>query len=385
MKKFLFIVQGEGRGHLTQAIAMSQIIENAGHEVVAVMLGCNHTFSAPDFFKTQINKEIEYFNSPSLECNKKGKIDFIKSVVVAFKRIKLYFQSLKQINNTIEKYQPDAIINFYDVLGGLHKLVYRSKVPMACIGHHYLFLHSEFQFPEKQFLNRLLLKLNTKLTAFGAEKRLALSFRSMPDEPENKICVVPPLIRKEIRYLKPEQKTFWLVYVNYTHLANQVLDWHYKNPSIKLYCFWNHDFPEAEHVFDESLTIHKIDGVKFLSKMAECEALVTTSGFESVCEAMYLGKPALMVPAHYEQACNGLDATLSGAGITAESFELGKLLDYLPQHQSVQEKFKSWYLRSDYLMVRHLEELTSIPKHKRNRLRGLDIFRNQQKRFPIPG
>ena len=73
MKKFLFIVQGEGRGHLTQAIAVSQIIENAGHEVVAVMLGCNNTFSAPDFFKTQINKEIEYFNSPSLECNKKAK------------------------------------------------------------------------------------------------------------------------------------------------------------------------------------------------------------------------------------------------------------------------------------------------------------------------
>ena len=34
--KFLFIVQGEGRGHLTQAITLEDMLQRNGHEVVEV-------------------------------------------------------------------------------------------------------------------------------------------------------------------------------------------------------------------------------------------------------------------------------------------------------------------------------------------------------------
>lgn len=37
--KYLFIVQGEGRGHLTQAISLSQMLRRHGHEVVEVLVG----------------------------------------------------------------------------------------------------------------------------------------------------------------------------------------------------------------------------------------------------------------------------------------------------------------------------------------------------------
>ena len=35
--KFLFIVQGEGRGHLTQAITLEEILRRNGHEVVEIV------------------------------------------------------------------------------------------------------------------------------------------------------------------------------------------------------------------------------------------------------------------------------------------------------------------------------------------------------------
>ena len=35
--KILFIVQGEGRGHLTQAISMEKLLRSNGHEVVEVL------------------------------------------------------------------------------------------------------------------------------------------------------------------------------------------------------------------------------------------------------------------------------------------------------------------------------------------------------------
>lgn len=37
--KVLFIVQGEGRGHLTQAITLEEILRRNGHEVVEVLVG----------------------------------------------------------------------------------------------------------------------------------------------------------------------------------------------------------------------------------------------------------------------------------------------------------------------------------------------------------
>ena len=36
--KFLFIVQGEGRGHLTQAITLENVLLRSGHEVVEILV-----------------------------------------------------------------------------------------------------------------------------------------------------------------------------------------------------------------------------------------------------------------------------------------------------------------------------------------------------------
>lgn len=47
--KFLFIVQGEGRGHLTQAITLEEILRRNGHEVVEVLVGKSSSRRLPGF------------------------------------------------------------------------------------------------------------------------------------------------------------------------------------------------------------------------------------------------------------------------------------------------------------------------------------------------
>ena len=44
--KVLFIVQGEGRGHLTQAITLEEILRRNGHEVVEVLVGKSNSSTA---------------------------------------------------------------------------------------------------------------------------------------------------------------------------------------------------------------------------------------------------------------------------------------------------------------------------------------------------
>ena len=37
--RILFVIQGEGRGHLTQALSLRQKLVGEGHEVVGVLVG----------------------------------------------------------------------------------------------------------------------------------------------------------------------------------------------------------------------------------------------------------------------------------------------------------------------------------------------------------
>ena len=363
--KFLFLVQGEGRGHLTQAISMSQLLVEAGHEVSAVLVGMAAERQIPAFFYEQISASIQTFRSPNLIVDKSGEVNLLKTVGHHLCRAGRYTSSLRQIDEAVRQYRPDAIVNFYEVLGGLYNLLYRPVVPMACVGHQYLFFHSDFQFPARRWFDRFLLQTNTKMTAIGAKKLLALSFREMPDEAQNRVFVTPPLLRKEIRDLKTSQQDYLLVYVNYPHLVAQIKNWHAQNPAVQLHCFWDDKATKTEEtVIDDTLTFHRLNGEKFLKMMAGCRALVTTAGFESVCEALYLGKPAMMVPAHFEQSCNALDAERAGAGVGADRFDLSILMDYLPHYQPVDEEFRNWYNQCSVQLVRQLESLNK-PKSKR--------------------
>ena len=53
--KFLFIVQGEGRGHLTQAITLEDMLQRNGHEVVEVLVGKSSSRTLPGFFNRSIH------------------------------------------------------------------------------------------------------------------------------------------------------------------------------------------------------------------------------------------------------------------------------------------------------------------------------------------
>ncbi|MEZ4903082.1 MAG: glycosyltransferase family protein [Spirosomataceae bacterium] len=356
MSKYLFIVQGEGRGHLTQAISLAQILQQNGHEVVQVLVGVGEGRQLPTFFTQQIQAPVQTFHSPHLMMGKKG-ISFAKTIGYHLFRLWRYVRSVAKIKSIVRAQSPDVIVNFYDVLGGIYAFLYRSNIPLVAVGHHYLFFHPEMIFPQKRGLDHWLLKINTYITALQAEKLLALSFQFFQDQPQSRIVVTPPLLRQAVHGLYPTQQNYLLAYVTYTSLSNNIVQWHLQNPTIPLHCFWDNAQYNEEYVYDETLTFHQVDGQKYLQMMADCKALVTTAGFESVCEAMYLGKPVMMVPAHYEQACNALDAQKAGAGVAADTFDLSILLDYLPQHQLIQDSFQHWCSQASAIFLQHLEEV----------------------------
>ena len=170
--------------------------------------------------------------------------------------------------------------------------------------------------------------------------------------------VVPPLLRNQLYGLNSTNHDFILGYMVNDGYSQEIIDWSSKNPEIKLEIFWDKkNEPETKKVGD-NLIFHQINAAKFLQKMAQCKGMVTTAGFESICECMYLGKPVLMIPVsgQYEQACNALDAEQSGAGIQSESFNISKLIQYIPMYKNPSDSFRSWLGKGEEIIVHELTD-----------------------------
>ncbi len=372
-KKCLFLVQGEGRGHMTQSISMKQLVESAGMEVCEVMVGKSKQRVIPKFYYERINAPVTLIESPNMatDKNKKG-INSLLSIIGIIKRIPKFIHSLYVIHRKVKEHKPDIIINFYEPLTGLYYFFFRPNIPMICIGHHYMFNHPGYKMPAGNFFARLGLKLYTGMISIGAKKKLALSFYPFDDCKEKSIYVIPPLLRGEVLTQPTTRQDYLLVYLLNAGYMEDIITWHNNNRHIKLHCFTDKKDITDYKEYDSTLTFHQINDRKFLEMMANCRGMVTTSGFESVCEAMYLGKPVLMVPVegHFEQFCNSRDAAKAGAGIFDTSFDIGRFIKYIPGYDTDTRKFRSWTEQSHMVTLKHIYSVL----HENNNVRQMRPF-----------
>jgi uncharacterized protein (TIGR00661 family) len=355
--RFLFIVQGEGRGHMTQAISLQDILIRNGHEVVEVLVGKSPRREIPSFFFDKIKCEIKAYESPNFLMSKDNKsILLFRSVMYNLKKFGTFNRSMNFIANRIKESRADVVINYYELLAGFTYLLFRPKAPLFCIGHQYLLLHPKFIFPEGKNLDKWLLNFNTRLTAFRAKKLLALSFVEMQDYGK-RIKVVPPLLRRDVLEAEPGDSNYILGYMLNAGYADEIIEWHLKHPDMEVHFFWDKkDAPEDLEVHPK-LFFHKISDVKFLNYMKNCAAFSSTAGFESVCEAFYLQKPLMMVPTgnHFEQNCNAFDANRAGAGVFDFKFNLDLLLDLMTKYKK-SDVFPNWVRQAEQKFIHILTE-----------------------------
>ena len=63
--RFLFVIQGEGRGHQTQAIALAQILQKEGHTIMA-LVGVPDGETLPTLLAQESCFPCQTFRSPNL-------------------------------------------------------------------------------------------------------------------------------------------------------------------------------------------------------------------------------------------------------------------------------------------------------------------------------
>jgi uncharacterized protein (TIGR00661 family) len=374
----LFIVQGEGRGHMTQALALRAMLRRAGHSVPAVLVGSGSKRRLPAFFQEKIDAPITVFDSAQFLVDGKDRsLRWLPSMVHNTLRWGALRKSFAVIDAELSKHQPDVVINFYEPMAGLYYARYRPAPPMVAVAHQYMLLHPRYALPRRFPIQRRAMTFFTRLTAARASCRLALSLFEAPDLPGKRLCVMPPLLRDEL-FTQPLDalEPFFLIYLFDHSFAEAILRWHAQNPDVSLHCFWNNPDAEDIDVHDETLTFHRLHDERYLAMMARCQGIVTNAGFESMAEAMYLGKPLLMVPTrrHFEQHCNAMDGRNAGAGIVADSFAIERLIRFLPEYRRAASDFRSWIALAEPRFIEAIEKTARPSGHlAKTRDVGVDV------------
>jgi len=360
--KMMFCVLGEGRGHMTQAMAVKEMAESAGHELVAVTLGVSAHRQVPEYFESAMKTPIRRL--PTLEFKYKDSkaVSNTATLLGVLGNLPKYRRIVRQLDEVVRETKPDVIINFFEPIAAFYALTRRDRPPVVAIGHQFMFQHPGYVKTPELWKQLFSMKLYTRLLGARATK-LALSFYEAADLPEKRIIVGPPILRKQLFGLTSNPNgNFTLVYLLNHGYAEQIINWSAANPKTRLHCFYDKPGAPAEFQHSPSLTLHQLDGEKFLQMMAECRNVVCTAGFESVSEAAWLGKPLFLVPVenHVEQQVNAIDAQQFGLGVAEKSFHLDRLVE-LPDRLPV-EKFHAWMDCAPQKLFQAIEQAVKSPR-----------------------
>ncbi|MEY3964996.1 MAG: hypothetical protein RL263_165, partial [Bacteroidota bacterium] len=101
-----------------------------------------------------------------------------------------------------------------------------------------------------------------------------------------------------------------------------------------------HIFHPEVHKFEIDYNIHwhPIDGSKFDQNLIHCKGVITAAGFQTTAEALFLGKPILVIPIpkQYEQWCN------------AEALKEYDVEVVNSLNLNFEKTFRSWYKNSNF-------------------------------------
>lgn len=355
----MFCVLGEGRGHMTQAMAVKEMAEAAGHQVVAITVGASSHRPLPEYFTSAMKMPVRQM--PTLEFKYKNNraVSNTATLLAVLGNLPKYFGYIRQLEAVVHETKPDVIINFFEPIAAFYALTRRKRPPVVAIGHQFMFQHPGYVRTPHLWKQLFSMRIYTWLLGARATK-LALSLYEATDLPEKRIIVGPPILRKQLFSLITNPNgDFTLVYLLNHGYAEQIIAWSAKNPQTKLHCFYDKPGAPSELRYSPALTFHKLDGEKFLKMMAECRNVVCTAGFESVSEAAWLGKPLFLVPVenHVEQQVNAIDAQQFGIGIAEKSFNLDRLKE-LPERLPV-EKFRAWLDSAPKKLFQAIEQALS--------------------------
>lgn len=352
-----FVVQGEGRGHMTQALALASFLRDAGHEVVEVLVGQSPHRPIPGYFVDGIHAPVRPFEAPAQVAGPGGQgLSLGRTVADAMRRSPAFFRSMVSIAERTA--DADVVVNFLDFLGGLSRRLFPTDVPALAVAHNYVFLHPDLRDAPGPAHVRRAVMTYARATATGSEVKVALSFGELSPRPDLGLEIAPPLLRPGLDSFATATGDYLLAYALNPGYADTLAAWQNGRVDVPVHCYVEGGVEALTDDAPPGFTAHDLSDTAFLRHLAGCRAYVGSAGFESLCEAHYLGKPALAVPTdgQFEQVLNAWDAERCGTARSGSYEDLEAFWqDPKPPAAARTAAFRAWVARAPEIFIDTVE------------------------------
>ena len=272
--KILYGINGTGIGHISKSNTIINELLKLGIEVDILLSGNNYNIDLPFVVKYR-------FKGISFIYTKDGSIDYIKSFKKSY-----FINTIKSFNLNLSEY--DLIISdFEPITAWASKLQKRKCIG---IGHQYSFLSNKIPRNRYNFINEFILKWFAPVKDY-----IGLHFEKY----DNKI--LHPVIRTDIINSKSINMGYYLVY-----LPSYSLDYLISLLSNRKQKFEIYSKEVNEITILKNIILKPSDIKLFSESLTKCKGVITSAGFETPSEALYLNKELMCVPirGQYEQLCN---------------------------------------------------------------------------------
>jgi uncharacterized protein (TIGR00661 family) len=306
--KSVLIIQGEGRGHISQAISYC---ENNPHIKITCVIVSSQRDLPDRFFDFFGIVPVIKMNSLNFEYSN-GKVSLSKTILNNIIKLPTFINNVFKVRKRVKHYEPDVVINFYEPLSIFSTQFLDTR--KISIANQYLFYTDGWKYPIKN-MNYYLIKIWNYITSIGSDEILAPSFIKFPKN--KKVRTVDPLIRKDIKTIETKREGYVLVYLIDKTIVKRFVEYAKQNEEQKFELFCDLEF---KCDLPGNVNYNNLDLDIFTDKLSKCDKVIATGGFQLICEALYLNKNIEVIPLHYEQEMNSYNLELHNLGKQSDSF-----------------------------------------------------------------
>jgi len=306
MASIVYSICGEGRGHATRARAVVEGLR-AHHRVTLFASGCAHDML--ERYCRETNVALHRIPGLHFEYTRSGRVALFRTVGAAAGFKLAVGGYVRAVRPALERIAPDLVVADFEPI--LPRAARQLGIPFVSFDHqHYLVVSDLSALPRGLRQRAALAAPFVRALYDWQTATIVSSFYAPPlKRAYADTTLVGTLIRPEIAGLRPDRGQHLVAYMRRQASPDVLEALRACGREVRLYGL-------GARPAEGNLRFASIDERRFVDDLASCDAVVSTAGNQLVGEALYLGKPMLVLPEarNFEQAVNAHFLEQSGAG-----------------------------------------------------------------------
>lgn len=268
--KILFGIQATGNGHIMRSTEIYKVLKQHPEvtQLDVLISGGKAKMSLP----FEVNYE---YKGLSFYYGKKGKISVLKSIG------KANFLSIAVALMKVPFKKYDLVISDFEPITLWGAKI--AGVKRVGIGNMYSMTSKKFPKTKGSALTKMITKMMCP-----TKNKIGMHFQKFDD------FIYYPVIRSEIREATSIDRNVYLVYLNSFTDKEQLKC--FTSPALSHKHFFIYSKTAEEPYKVGNCTVMPLNNETFTRHIAECSGVITAAGFQTISEALYLGKKLFVIP-----------------------------------------------------------------------------------------